>query len=183
MVLRSSRRRNVSAEQQALAGFDPTRLAEVLERHGVAYVMIGAIAARLAGYPLATYDTDITPARDEANLERLAAALRELDARVYTVSVPEGLPFDVSARTLARGDVWNLVTSVGRVDILFHPAGSEGYEGLSKDASVFDVNGVHVASASLPAIVRMKEAAGRPKDLQAVAIIKAMLERDARRQH
>jgi hypothetical protein len=50
--------------------------------------LIGALAARLQGFPRLTADADITPARDRDNLERLAAALRELDARVYTESVP-----------------------------------------------------------------------------------------------
>ena len=58
---------------------------------------------------------DITPARDPENLGRLASALRELDARVYTESVPEGLAFDCTATTLARAEMWNLVTSAGRL--------------------------------------------------------------------
>lgn len=161
--------------------FDPVRLVHVLAEHDVRYVIIGALAARLAGYPLATYDTDLTPEQSPENLTRLAAALRELDARVFTVSVPEGLPFDCSPQALARGEVWNLVTTAGRVDLLFAPAGSGGYADLSQSAVIFDVDKVPVAAASLPALIRMKEAAGRPKDIQAVAIIKAMLERDARR--
>jgi hypothetical protein len=111
----------------------------------------------------------------------LAAALRALDARIYTASIPEGLAFDCTAEMLERADVWNLVTSVGRVDILFSPAGSGGYQDLAATAVRYDVSGVSVSAASLEAIVRMKEAAGRPKDRQAVAIIKAMLARDARR--
>lgn len=157
------------------------RLVRALEEHDVRYVLIGSLAARLAGYPLATYDTDLTPERSPENLARLAAALRALDARVFTVSVPEGLPFDCSPEALARAEVWNLVTNAGRVDLLFSPAGSGGYADLAQSAEIYDVNDVPVVAASLPAIIKMKEAAGRPKDLQAVAIMKAMLERDARR--
>ncbi|MEX2182104.1 MAG: hypothetical protein WD771_08680 [Gemmatimonadaceae bacterium] len=152
-----------------------------LSEHDVRYVMIGAVAARLAGYPLATYDSDITPERETANLERLAAALRALDAKVFTASVPEGLVFDCSAQMLARADVWNLVTAAGRLDILFAPAGVSGYDELARDADHYDVDGIDVPAASLQSIVRMKEAADRPKDQQAVAIIRAMLERDKRR--
>ncbi|MCH7716544.1 MAG: hypothetical protein IH876_10470 [Gemmatimonadetes bacterium] len=77
----------------------------------VRYVLIGAVSARLQGFPRLAADADITPARDLDNLERLAAALRELDARIYTETVPEGLPFDCSATTLDRADLWNFVTS------------------------------------------------------------------------
>jgi len=48
-------------------------------------------------------DADITPDQSRDNLERLSAALRELAAKVYTESVPEGLSFDAArARWLAR---------------------------------------------------------------------------------
>ena len=87
-----------------IAPFDPERIITTLARHDVKYVLIGAVAARLQGFPRMTADADITPARDPHNLQRLAAALRELDARVYTESVPEGLAFDCSAPTLARAD-------------------------------------------------------------------------------
>lgn len=54
------------------------------------------------GFPRVTADADITPARDTDNLERLALALRELDAKIYTEAVPEGLVFDCSGAMLAR---------------------------------------------------------------------------------
>jgi hypothetical protein len=160
---------------------DAVRLLHTLAEHRVSYVLIGALAARFAGYPLATFDADITPAKDQANLERLAAALRALDAKVYTASVPEGLVFDCSAQMLGRADVWNLVTSIGRLDILFAPAGVSGYDELARDADHYDVDDVSVPAASLASILRMKDAANRPKDQQAAAIIRAMIERDQRR--
>jgi hypothetical protein len=160
---------------------DAIRLQQTLAEHGVQYVLIGALAARLAGYPLVTFDADITPARDPENIERLAAALRALDAKVFTESIPEGLAFDCSAPMLARSDSWNLVTSAGRVDVLFAPAGVSGYEELAREADHYDVRGIDLQAASLRAVLRMKEAANRPKDLQAAEIIRAMLQADERR--
>lgn len=138
------------------------------------FVLIGALAARLHGFPRLTADADITPAGDKPNLERLAAALKELRAKVYTESVPEGLAFDCSAAALARARMWNLVTSAGRLDIAFEPAGVEGYDDLKKDAERFEAFGVRFLVASLDDIIRSKEAAGRPKDLDDVAIMRAM---------
>lgn len=153
----------------------------MLSEHQVRFVLIGGVAARLAGYPLATFDTDITPATDPANLQRLAKALRSLDARVFTESVPAGLPFDCSAEMLARAESWNLVTRLGRVDVIFHPAGTKGYVELEAASVTYDLPDVSVSAASLPALLTMKQATGRPKDVQAAAIIRAMIERDARR--
>jgi hypothetical protein len=157
------------------APLDPERLFTTLARHGVEYVLIGALAARLQGFPRLTADADLTPARDHENLERLAAALRELDARVYTESVPEGLPFDVSAAMLSRAELWNLATDAGRVDLAFVPAGTEGFEDLRGGALRFRVYGVELLAASLSDIARSKRAADRPQDRQDVLIIEEML--------
>jgi hypothetical protein len=161
------------------APLDPERIVAVLARHRVRYVLIGALAARLQGFPRLTADADIAPARDAENLERLAAALRELGARVYTESVPEGLPFEVSAPALARSDLWNLVTSAGRLDIVFEPSGTKGYEDLLRSALRYEVFGVKVHAASLRDIARSKKATGRPQDLQDVELIGALLRKRA----
>ena len=167
----------MSDDGPGIAPFDPERIITTLARHDVKYVLIGAVAARLQGFPRMTADADITPARDPDNLLRLAAALRELDARVYTDSVPEGLAFDCSAQTLFRADLWNLVTAAGRLDVAFRPSGTGGYDDLIRDTVTFNVFGVRLDAASLKDIVRSKEAAGRPQDRQDVEIIREMLRR------
>ena len=160
-----------------IAPLDPERVIRTLARHRVKYVLIGALAARLHGFPRVTADIDITPDRDADNLLQLAAALRELDAKVYTESVPEGLAFDCSAKALARADLWNLITSAGRLDIAFAPSGTEGYRDLSKGAVRFEVFDVPILAASLEDIIRSKEAANRPQDRQDVPILRAILRR------
>jgi hypothetical protein len=157
------------------APLDPERLIGALARNGVRYVLIGALAARLQGFPRVTADADITPARDQENLERLAAALDELRARVFTESVPEGLPFDCSAAMLSRASMWNLVTDAGRLDIAFEPAGTSGYDDLASGAETYDVFGAGLQVARLEDIVRSKEAANRPKDRQDVLILREMI--------
>jgi hypothetical protein len=160
-----------------VAPLDPERLITTLAKHRVRYVLIGAVAARLQGFPRLTADADITPARDPENLERLAAALRELDARVFTESVPEGLAFACDARTLAGADLWNLVTNAGRLDVAFQPSGTAGYDDLSRNAVRFRVFGAELDAASLEDIIRSKEAADRPQDRQDVLILREMVRR------
>jgi hypothetical protein len=159
------------------APLDPERLIETLGRHDVAYVLIGALAARLQGFPRLTADADITPARDPENLERLAAALRELHARIYTESVPEGLAFECSASSLARADLWNLVTDAGRLDIAFTPSGTGGFDDLQRSAIRFDVFGVEILASDLADIIRSKVAADRPQDRQDVIVLREILRR------
>lgn len=156
---------------------DPELLLRTLHDHDLRYVLIGALAARLQGFPRLTADADITPAIDEENLERLALALRTLNARVFTESVPEGLAFDCTRQTLARAEMWNLVTDAGRLDIAFKPSGTDGYDDLSETAVRFEVFGVEILAASLHDIVRSKEAADRPQDRQDVLVLRALIEK------
>ena len=161
------------------APFDPERLIRVLADHGVEFVLIGALAARLQGFPRVTADADITPSRAMDNLERLASALRELEAKVFTESVPDGLAFDCSARTLARARMWNLVTSAGRLDLAFEPSGTDGYEDLIRNAIAYEVFGVELKAATLEDIIRSKVASDRPQDRQDVLVMREMLRRSA----
>ncbi len=170
-----------AASSPPLAALDPERLVTVLARHRVRYVLVGALAARLQGFPRLSADADITPAGGNANLTKLAAALRELGARVYTESVPDGLPFDIAPETLSRSKLWNLVTSAGRLDIVFQPAGTKGYADLHRNAIRFEVFGVELKVADLRDIARSKEATGRPQDLQDVAVLRDMLRKKRRR--
>ena len=157
-----------------IAPLDPERLIAELNAHAVEFVLIGALAARLYGFPRVTADADITPASDTENLKRLAAALQALDAKIYTESIPEGLAFDCSAAMLARASMWNLATNAGRLDIAFAPSGTTGYEDLAKDAQKFKAFGLTFLAASLDDIIRSKKAAGRPKDKDDVAMLMAL---------
>lgn len=157
-----------------IAPLDPGRILRVLDKHRVRFILIGALAARLYGFPRLTADAGITPDGERANTVRLAKALRELKARIYTDTIPEGLEFDCSAEMLSRAAMWNLVTSAGRLDIAFKPAGTEGYADLASGAARFEAFGVQFDVASLDDIIRSKEAAGRPKDREDVAIMREL---------
>ena len=159
-----------------LAPFDPELLVRTLAEHRVDYVLIGALAARMFGFPRVTADADITPSRDPGNVARLAAALRALDARIYTETIPEGLAFDCSPAMLGRAEAWNLITRAGRVDVMFSPAGTQGYAELARSAVRFEVFEQNLLVARLEDILRSKEAADRPRDRQDALLIRAMLQ-------
>ncbi len=159
------------------AALDPEALIRTLARHRVQYVLIGALGARMQGFPRVTADADVTPDRSPANVERLAAALRELEARIYTEAVPEGLEFDCTSAMLARAETWNLVTRAGRLDVAFVPAGTAGYDDLAPKAIHFTVFDSDLAVARLEDIMRSKIAADRPRDRHDVLIIREMLAR------
>jgi hypothetical protein len=156
------------------AAFDPLRILETLRRHDVRYVLIGGFAARLLGSPTLTNDLDLCYARDDRNLERLATALQELGARMR--GVDEDVPFRLDARTLMAGDAFTLATDAGNVDILGFPSGSGGYDALRRTSETMEIDGHPVSVAAIDDLIRMKLAAGRPKDRVEVEILSALRE-------
>jgi hypothetical protein len=159
--------------------FQPREILRVLERHGVQFVVIGGLAAALQGSPFVTTDVDVTPRRARKNLEQLSAALKELEAKIRTESVPEGLPFDHDANSLAGVGLLNLTTRFGALDISVEPLGTAGYQDLVRDAKPFELGGVRVLVASLADVVRSKEAAGRDKDRLVLPTLRRLLEEEA----
>lgn len=143
-------------------------LLEVLERHGVEYVVVGGYAAQLHGSSRRTRDVDVVPATDGENLGRLVGALGELGARIRTEAAPDGLPFNTSAEALAGVRMLNLVTRFGELDLTFTPSGTEGFPDLERGARPVRIGAVEVQVASLADVIRSKTAAARSKDFEAL---------------
>jgi len=175
----ASQRRPLPAEPPPLADEDAAAIFATLDRHEVAYVVIGGMAAAMWGSDLPrTTDADITPAKDGENLRRLAAALDELGARLRVDGVPSGVAAPLDAETLASRSVLTLVTDYGPLDLSFVPEGTAGYEDLASRASRLTV-GHHagVPVADLADVIASKEAAGRAKDLRQLPSLRRLLAR------
>jgi hypothetical protein len=142
--------------------FDPVPLLKRFADAGVDFVVIGGVAGGVHGSSLSTYDVDLTYSREQENLEKLAAVLGSLDAKLR--GAPPDVPFLLDAKTLATGANFTFTTTMGSVDLLGDPVGAPPYERLRSAATVVDVQGSQVRVASLDHLIAMKEAAGRPKD-------------------
>ena len=162
-----------------MAEFDPVAALRVLVEHHVEFLVIGGIAARLRGAPFLTQDIDITPSPNRENLERLADALKELDARLRTATEPEGTRFPFDPGLLESATVWTLTTKFGDLDLVMAPAGTGGYQDLIREADQVRVAidpELTVNVASLADVIRSKEAAGREKDRASLPLLRRTLE-------
>ena len=94
---------------------DLRRLIEVLDRHGVEYLMVGGVAAIGYGAERQTEDADCVVRRERANLDRLADALREMHARLrvggMTDAEAKTLPVQIDGTTLAMAAISTPVPS------------------------------------------------------------------------
>ncbi len=138
-----------------------------LAEGGVRFVLVGGLAAVAHGSARATYDVDVVYERTPENLDRLAASLAPL--RPYLRGAPPGLPFRWDAETIRRGLNFTLATEGGDVDLLGEIAGGGRFEDLLPHCAEASMLGVTVLCLGLAKLIEVKRAAGRPKDLEAVA--------------
>ncbi len=143
-------------------------LLEQLAAAGVDHIVIGGVAVGFHGYVRATKDLDVVPAPDRENLERLAALLRSLDARLDGAGDfdEDELPDPLDPDTLAQGGNWVLQTRLGRFDLMQWQGDRELWEMLSPAAVEVDLDGVPLKVAAFEDLVFLKQQAGRPSDLE-----------------
>lgn len=160
--------------------FDPYRMLRELHDEGVRFVVIGGIGAAALGSPSLTKDLDICYERSRDNLERLSRVLFRLGAKLR--GAPEDIPLRPDPPTLAAGDHFTFTTDAGDFDCMGTPSGSHGYEDLAERAVRMDMDGIEIMVASVDDLIRMKQAAGRPKDLIEVEVLGALRDELDRRQ-
>jgi hypothetical protein len=149
-------------------------LLTTLVQHQVEFIVIGGAAAIAHGSARLTQDLDIVYDRSPENVKRLVAALAHYHP--YLRGVPPGLPFRWEHETLARGLNFTLVTSIGDIDLLGEIPGGGSYQDLCEGAINLQIFNTHCLCLSLPQLIRAKRAAGRPKDLEALAELEAIEE-------
>jgi hypothetical protein len=150
-------------------------IGRALTSNGVVFAIIGGAALGLYDAPVeATRDVDVLVDRASENLVRLAIALNELDARIWIGPRENPVPIRWTKELLlAHQRFINLVTSAGPLDINYSPDGLEaGYSLVADRIVTMMVRDVQLPVAPVDAIVASKTAAGRPKDIQAIAKIR-----------
>lgn len=157
---------------------DFAALLRALAGSGVEFIIVGGAAATAHGSARLTIDLDIVYRRSPENIRRLVAALSGYHP--YLRGAPPGLPFTWNEPTVKSGLNFTLTTDVGELDLFGEIAGGGGYEALVGHCITLSLFGVQCLCLDLPTLIRVKRAAGRPKDLETVAELEAILEEQAR---
>lgn len=147
---------------------DAERILRALAEHQVEYVLIGGLAVQTHGHVRTTNDADLIPEPDPANLDRLAAALRSLDARPLNPGVENT---EITGATLPTATIWQFETRDGGVDVIHDAPGAGPFQELSERALRVQLGDVEVPVVGLDDLIRMKLARGRPLDLADVAAL------------
>jgi hypothetical protein len=151
--------------------FDPRGLLAALDRHRVAYIIVGAFGRVVQGADEVTRGIDIVPSMREDNLRRLDAALQELGARQ-----PDGSAPALTGREQPE-PVVELTTDRGELKIIPEPTGTGGYEDLRRAATREHIGqGLRPQVASLGDLTRMLSSLGREQDLSKVLDLRRLAE-------
>jgi hypothetical protein len=152
---------------------DYSRLLVALHDAGVRCIVVGGAAATAHGSVRLTLDLDLVYDRSPDNIDRLVAALAP--QRPYLRGAPPGLPFVFDAETIRRGLNFTLTTDVGWIDLLGEITGGGTYEQLMPHTVEMRLFERPFAVLSLPHLIHVKRAAGRPKDLEVIAELESLL--------
>lgn len=140
------------------ADLDAVGIFRVLNRHGVAFVVVGGYAVAAHGVIRATDDLDLVVDREWENAGRLGRALTELEASNAT-----GAETPLTAEVLVRREDWLFDSRLGRIHLLNRVGTVPRYADLLP-AETYEVEGERVQVATADQIRRMKTATGRLKD-------------------
>lgn len=147
---------------------------KVLARHETAFIVVGGLCAVLHGAPVQTYDLDIVPARDPANLEKLERALRELGA-YYREHPQKRLRPEAERMTTAGHHLLN--TSAGPLDVLGAIASGRDYEALlphTIELALDETTWIRILD--LTTLILTKQETGRDKDRLVLPLLQRTLE-------
>ena len=148
---------------------------KLLGDHAVECVIIGGVAATLYGSTILTNDLDVCYARNLQNLERLATALRSVNAKLR--NAPPNVAFILDAETLRRGLNFTFTTDTGSLDLLGEVRGVGFYEEAISGAIMYELFGYSFPVLEIKKLIVAKRTAGRAKDMVALPELEAILER------
>lgn len=144
---------------------DTEGLLRSLNARNVRYVVIGATAFPVHGYARATLDVDIFIEPTAANAARARAALLDFGYDLSDVSEEDLLRRKILIRQyLLETDIHPFVKGVT-------------FEEVWENRVAERLGETPAAFASLDDLIRMKEAAGRPKDAEDLRILREIKQR------
>jgi predicted nucleotidyltransferase len=152
-------------------------LLEVLLDDEVEFILIGGVAGIIHGSARATGDLDVVYNRTKDNIAKIVSALAPYEP--YLRGAPVGLPFIWDEATLRNSTNLTLTTTLGDLDFLAEVTGGGSYQNLLPLSEEFFIFDKACRVVNLETLINLKRAAGRPKDLEAIAELNKMLKKQS----
>jgi hypothetical protein len=138
-------------------------LFDVLTRHGVPFVVVGGHAVNFHGFIRGTEDTDVLWIRSPAAEARLLEALAEYIGNEIDPATGIERTHPVTEAFIRAERLMMLCTRAGFLDLFDYVPGYPSVPVTAVWETGVDLDGIRFAS--LEWLRKLKQAAGRPKDL------------------
>ncbi|SHJ85089.1 hypothetical protein SAMN02745216_02383 [Desulfatibacillum alkenivorans DSM 16219] len=135
-----------------------------LSAERVKFLLVGAYAMAVHGYPRATMDIDIWVMPTQENAEAVMRALIHFGAPLDKLTIQD---------LLSEDTVFQIGVAPRRIDIMTQASGL-AFETAYKQSHAVDLSGVIVNVLSIDDLIRNKKASGRMKDLADVEALKGI---------
>jgi hypothetical protein len=136
----------------------------VLSAEKVKYLLVGAYAMAVHGYPRSTLDIDFWVQQSPKNADAVMRALHRFGAPLQDLT-PEDLQRD--------GTVFQVGIAPRRIDIITEATGLEFEEAYERSQPI-TIEGIEVRIPSIADLIRNKRATGRTKDLADAEALEAL---------
>jgi hypothetical protein len=155
-------------------------LLETLLQNRVAFVLVGGMAAVAHGSSQLTRDLDICVPLSGDNFLLIQTSLQGFNPRLRAGK--DRIPLDLDSESAGRLKNLYILSDEGNLDCLGEVAGIGDYAAALAASVAIDVRGHSCRVLSLDALIRAKEAMGRPRDLLTVLELRAIQEKKSRLQ-
>jgi len=127
---------------------------QVLLDNGVKFLLVGAYAMGVHGYPRATGDIDIWVEPSAQNSERVYRSMAAFGAPLH----------EIDETTFAKpGIVFQIGVAPRRIDIITTISGV-GFDDAYQQRQIVEMEGLSITILSLGNLIKNKRATGRDKD-------------------
>jgi predicted nucleotidyltransferase len=145
------------------------RVAKLLREQKLDAILIGNAAAALQGAPVTTVDFDFLFRKTPANIRKLKALARSLDAVILRPYYPAS-----GLHRLSRDEDGLQLDFMTAID------GIRSFEGLRKRAKTVRLAGADLTVATLSDIIKSKRAANRDRDRAVLDVLEKALHETSR---
>lgn len=148
----------------AMLNNDYKEMLQCLSEERVEYLLVGAYALAVHGFPRATKDIDVFVGATSDNAARLVRALAKFGAPLEEVS---------TADFATEGVIFQIGNSPRRIDIITRIDGV-GFQQAYANKKIVSIEGLDVPTISVNDLIANKRASGRPQDIADVGKLETL---------
>ncbi|OGI06645.1 MAG: hypothetical protein A3I68_06420 [Candidatus Melainabacteria bacterium RIFCSPLOWO2_02_FULL_35_15] len=144
----------------------------------IKYLVIGGVAINFHGYKRPTHDLDIFILLDNENINKFASVMRELHFKprvpVEIEEIADKTKREkwISEKNMKVFSLYNTDNEIDIIDVMI--IDYLNFEEAYRNRKIINIKDFKVPLASIPDLIKLKQVAGRPRDLIDIKVLSEM---------